>query len=218
MEKSRCVVALAIMLFVSAAFNQEASAVTELYYCWGKCFNACLKSQSGDGLTERAECSMQCFTAPCVADTGILSFHQCCSHCVTASCVDLFGSMISSSSLPLFILLAMEKLGKHVLKIAMTTARRKLRSSSVTTRISSILVSWEDCIFPPSSSITAENGASASAHTGSSFKFCNLGCAALHCANMSSLQNPGGKEVEDCVISCSEDCRKNYSVPYSPKH
>ncbi|GAB2223075.1 hypothetical protein Droror1_Dr00017211 [Drosera rotundifolia] len=76
----------------------------------------------------------------------------------------------------------------------------------------------KDCIFPPTSSITAENGASASAHVGSSFKFCNLGCAALHCANMSNLQNPGGKEVEGCVISCSEGCRKNYSVPYSPKH
>ncbi|GAB2275616.1 hypothetical protein Dimus_010373 [Dionaea muscipula] len=60
----------------------------------------------------------------------------------------------------------------------------------------------KDCIFFPPSSIN-----------NSSFNFCNLGCAAYHCTNISTPQNPGGKAVEGCVHTCSGVCRKSYLAP-----
>ncbi|GMG99037.1 hypothetical protein Nepgr_000877 [Nepenthes gracilis] len=58
-----------------------------------------------------------------------------------------------------------------------------------------------DCIIPPNT--THQTG----------FHFCNFGCAASHCTNISNPHNPGGKEVEGCVSSCFGVCRKNYLAP-----
>ncbi|CAO2820637.1 unnamed protein product [Amaranthus hypochondriacus] len=61
-----------------------------------------------------------------------------------------------------------------------------------------------DCILP--SNLTHFN----------SFHFCNLGCASSQCTNISTPNNPGGKEVEGCVRSCSGVCKKNYLNNLNP--
>ncbi|GAB4854201.1 hypothetical protein Ancab_022784 [Ancistrocladus abbreviatus] len=58
-----------------------------------------------------------------------------------------------------------------------------------------------DCIIPPNSTNVTP------------FHFCNLGCASSHCTNISTPRNPGGKEVEGCVNSCSGLCRNGYMAP-----
>ncbi|KAK7842736.1 thionin-like protein 2 [Quercus suber] len=54
----------------------------------------------------------------------------------------------------------------------------------------------KDCITPPSTGINSQY-------------FCELGCATYSCSNISTIGNPDGKKVADCVDGCSKPCAKN---------
>ncbi|GAB2275620.1 hypothetical protein Dimus_010377 [Dionaea muscipula] len=74
--------------------SATTTAVTDMYYCWGQCFNTCLRSSKGGGtgLVERVECGTECFASPCVISSGIPSFDRCYSHCATTSCLHLYNN------------------------------------------------------------------------------------------------------------------------------
>ncbi|XP_042490649.1 thionin-like protein 2 [Macadamia integrifolia] len=65
----------------------------------------------------------------------------------------------------------------------------------------------KDCIIPSSSSSSMPSSIDhVSSSSSLTDQYCNLGCAIFSCATLSTKKNPGGKEVESCVSSCSQIC------------